>query len=46
LVVDESTRTALPDGIDLEPMPEPLKLKGFEGGTLAYCVTAIHLPSV
>jgi class 3 adenylate cyclase len=44
LVIDETTRAALPAGIDLEPMPAPLKLKGFEGGTIAYRVTAIHLP--
>lgn len=42
VVVDETTRAALPASIDLEPMTEPLKLKGFDGGTIAYRVTAIH----
>lgn len=44
VVVDETTRAALPSDIDLEPMPEPLHLKGFEGGTVAYRVTSIQPP--
>jgi class 3 adenylate cyclase len=42
VVIDETTHSNLPNHIQAEPMPEPLQLKGFEGGTLAYRLTAIH----
>jgi class 3 adenylate cyclase len=41
VVIDETTCSTLPPSIQMEPMPEPLKLKGFEGGTIAYRITAI-----
>lgn len=45
VVVDETTRSVLPHSIESLPLPEPLNLKGFEGGTIAYRITAIHAHS-
>jgi len=42
VVIDETTHAHLPSEIQAEPLPEPLKLKGFEGGTIAYRITTIH----
>ncbi|MCB1210704.1 MAG: adenylate/guanylate cyclase domain-containing protein, partial [Verrucomicrobiales bacterium] len=43
VVVDETTRGAVPPSIQLAALPEPLNLKGFAGGTLAYRVTDITI---
>ncbi len=36
VLIDEVTRAALPDGLAVHPLPEPLQLKGFAGGVFAW----------
>ncbi len=38
VLIDEPTRSALPDDLAASPLPEPLQLKGFAGGVAAWTI--------